>query len=120
MTPGGTNIYHRSEIYRTHGLTIATLYQLAQHYTQWLIPPIQYDHVQIIPNIRDYQRIVNPLHHFELDNTLQAQHIVPGGPFSYINVTELDYHDNFEDLVTKYLGLKAYGPKGSFLPRCPL
>ena len=105
-----------SEIYRTHGLTIATLYQLAQHYTQWFIPPNQYDHVQIIPNIQDYQRIRNPLHHFELDNTLQAQHIVLGGPFSYINITELDCHDNFEDLVTENWDQRHMDLKDLFYP----
>ena len=104
--PGGTIVLRSptdnfSELYRTRGLTMATLYQLAHHYTRWFIPPNQYDCVQIIPNIRDYQRIVNPVHHLELENILQAHHIVAGGPYSYINVTELDYHDSLEDLVTK-------------------
>ena len=104
--PGGTIVLRSptdnfSELYRTRGLTMATLYQLAHHYTRWFIPPNQYDRVQIIPNIREYQRIRNPLHQIELENTLQAQHIVPGAPFSYINVTELDCHDSLEDLVTE-------------------
>ena len=61
-----------SVLYRTRGLTIATLYQLAHHYTQWWIPSNQYDRVQIVPNIREYQQIRNPLHQIELENTLQA------------------------------------------------
>ena len=59
-----------SQIYRTRGLTMATLQQLTEHHVRWKIRPSQYDHVQIIPNIRDYPRIVNPLHHLELENIL--------------------------------------------------
>ena len=89
-----------SVLYNTHGLTIATLYQLAHHYTKWWIPPDQYDCVQIDPNIREYQQIRNPLHQFELENTLQAQYIIPGVPFGYNKVTTLDCHDTTDDDVT--------------------
>ena len=82
------------------GLTIATLYQLAHHYTRWWIPRNQYDCKKIFPNIRDYHRIRNPVHQIELENTLQAQRTVPGARLSYINVTKLDCHDNFADDVT--------------------
>ena len=90
-----------SELYRTHGLTIATLNQLAFHYTKFGILPNQYDCVEIQPNIQDYHRIRNPVHQLELQNTLQAQRINPGVPFGYNNVTTLDCHDDTNDDVTE-------------------
>ena len=105
-----------SEIYRTRGLTMATLHQLAEHYARWKIRPSQYDHVQIIPNIQDYPRIVNPFHHFELENILQAHIIIAGGPFSYTNVTELDCQDSLEDLVTKNWDSRYMDLKDLFYP----
>ena len=102
---GGT-IYLTSPVYNlgrlnmARGLTIETLYKLADHYMQYMILPDHYDHVQIVPNIREYQQIKNPIHQIELENTLQAQHIDPRVPFGYNNVTALDCHDKTEDDVT--------------------
>ena len=52
-------------------------------------------------NIREYQQIRNPLHQFELENTLQAQYIIPRVPFGYNKVTTLDCHDTTDDDVTE-------------------
>ena len=90
-----------SQMYRTRGLTMGTLQQLAEHHVRWRNRPNHYDHVQIITNIRDYPRIVNPCHHLQLENIQQAHHIVAGGPSSYTHVTALDCHDNLQDRVTE-------------------
>ena len=89
-----------SVLYRTRGLTIATLYWLAHGFTQWWIPRNQYDRVEIVPNIRDYPRIRNPTHQIDLEQHLRTERAVAGALLSYRNVTELDCRDNYKDDVT--------------------
>ena len=102
---GGT-IYLLSPVYNlgwlnmARGLTIETLYKLADHYMQYMILPDHYDRVNIVSNIRKYQRIEHLYEVEQLEGTLQAQHIDPRAPFGYNNITVLDYHDNEEDHVT--------------------
>ena len=94
-------IYNFGELDMDRGLTIATLYQLAHHYMEWVIPPNQYDRVHIVPNIREYQRIKHYHDLADLKGSLQAQYIDPGAPFGYDNITALDCHDKMDDHVTE-------------------
>ena len=89
-----------SWLFQNRGLTIATLYQLAFHSSQFRIFPTHYDRVEIQPNIHDYLRILNPDHQLELDSVLMSQRQLPGHLLDYDNITTLDCHDRTSDDVT--------------------
>ena len=89
-----------SWVFQNRGLTIATLYQLAFHSSQFGIFPTQYDRVEIQPNIHDYLRILHPAHHIELESLFMSIRRLPGDLMDYDNITTLDCHDRTSDDVT--------------------